>query len=167
MADDTAALLDQLGIGNADVMGFSNGGLVALQLAIRHSGHVRSLVICSAAYQASGLPRQLWESFDTATLDSMPPVLRQALLDATPDKAQVPAMFARMIERRRDTQAVITDPAGQYAREGPGNRLHEIQRSATAVDGGPPARHRFRERNQQHDITDHRRIEQVEAQPAV
>ncbi|HWE24256.1 MAG TPA: alpha/beta hydrolase, partial [Myxococcales bacterium] len=40
MADDTAALLDRLGVRDADVLGFSNGGMVALQLAIRHPEHV-------------------------------------------------------------------------------------------------------------------------------
>ena len=36
MADDTAALLAHLGIDSADVVGYSMGGGVALQLAIRH-----------------------------------------------------------------------------------------------------------------------------------
>ena len=35
-ADDVAALLAQLGVASADVMGFSNGASVALQMAIRH-----------------------------------------------------------------------------------------------------------------------------------
>src|SRR5882724_11819519 len=34
-ADDVAALLAQLAIGKADIMGFSNGGTTALQIAIR------------------------------------------------------------------------------------------------------------------------------------
>ncbi|HET7269870.1 MAG TPA: alpha/beta hydrolase, partial [Rubrobacter sp.] len=36
MADDTAALLRHLGIEQADIFGFSLGGSVALQAAIRH-----------------------------------------------------------------------------------------------------------------------------------
>src|SRR5262249_55916520 len=36
MADDTAALLRHLGIEEADVFGYSMGGGVALQLAMRH-----------------------------------------------------------------------------------------------------------------------------------
>src|ERR1700733_9375209 len=35
-ADDVAALLDYLHISDADIFGFSNGGTVALQMAIRH-----------------------------------------------------------------------------------------------------------------------------------
>lgn len=38
MADDIAALLKYLGIEQADVMGYSLGGGVALQTAIRHPG---------------------------------------------------------------------------------------------------------------------------------
>ena len=50
MADDTAALLGHLGIGRADVFGYSMGGGIALQLAIRHPGVVRKLVVASASY---------------------------------------------------------------------------------------------------------------------
>ena len=36
MADDTAALVRHLEIDDADVVGYSMGGAIALQLAIRH-----------------------------------------------------------------------------------------------------------------------------------
>jgi 3-oxoadipate enol-lactonase len=42
-ADDVAALLEQLGIENADVVGHSMGGVVAVELAHRHPGLVRSI----------------------------------------------------------------------------------------------------------------------------
>ncbi|HEY6476352.1 MAG TPA: alpha/beta hydrolase [Polyangia bacterium] len=59
MTDDTAALLAQLGVVQADVLGFSNGGVVALQLAIRHRRLVRRLVVCSHRARPGTGPREV------------------------------------------------------------------------------------------------------------
>jgi pimeloyl-ACP methyl ester carboxylesterase len=55
MADDVAALIGQLGYKNADILGFSLGGGVALQTAIRHPEVVRKLVLVSAAFRREGV----------------------------------------------------------------------------------------------------------------
>lgn len=47
MADDIAALLRHLGLPEADVLGYSLGGGVALRTAIQHPGLVRRLVLVS------------------------------------------------------------------------------------------------------------------------
>jgi pimeloyl-ACP methyl ester carboxylesterase len=52
--DDAAALLQALGIDRADVMGYSQGGGVALQLALRHPRMVGKLVTMSATYRQDG-----------------------------------------------------------------------------------------------------------------
>ncbi|MBQ1075908.1 alpha/beta fold hydrolase [Micromonospora sp. C31] len=54
MADDVAALIDQLGLGEADVMGYSLGGGVALRAAIQHPALVRRLVVVSAPCRRQG-----------------------------------------------------------------------------------------------------------------
>ncbi len=54
MGDDVAALIRYLGFAKADVMGYSLGGGVALQTAIRHPEVVRRLVLVSTAYSQGG-----------------------------------------------------------------------------------------------------------------
>ena len=55
MADDVAALLEHLDISQADIVGYSMGGNVALQLAIRHPDLVRKLVVASGQYRLDGM----------------------------------------------------------------------------------------------------------------
>lgn len=52
--DDAAALLRALKVEQADVMGYSQGGGVALQLALRHPRLVARLVVLSATYRRDG-----------------------------------------------------------------------------------------------------------------
>ncbi|MDF2703667.1 MAG: lipolytic enzyme [Rubrobacteraceae bacterium] len=54
MADDVAALIEHLGFERADVMGYSLGGGVALQSAIRHPEVVRKLVLVSTPFRREG-----------------------------------------------------------------------------------------------------------------
>jgi pimeloyl-ACP methyl ester carboxylesterase len=63
MADDTAALLRHLEFEQADVVGFSMGGGIALQLAIRHPQLVRRLVVASASYRYDGMPPEALAMF--------------------------------------------------------------------------------------------------------
>ncbi|HEY3757316.1 MAG TPA: alpha/beta hydrolase [Opitutaceae bacterium] len=55
MADDFAALLDRLGVKSAYVIGFSDGGIDALELAMRHPNKVIALAATGA---------NLWEAAD-------------------------------------------------------------------------------------------------------
>jgi len=54
MAEDVAGLLEQLGIEQTDIFGFSLGGMAALRLAIRHPVLVRKLVVASVVYSNEG-----------------------------------------------------------------------------------------------------------------
>jgi pimeloyl-ACP methyl ester carboxylesterase len=47
MADQTSALIDTLGLGRPDVLGWSMGGTIAQALAVLHPGQVRRLVLCA------------------------------------------------------------------------------------------------------------------------
>ncbi len=97
MADDTAALLERLGVREADVLGFSNGGTVALQLAIRHPRLVRRLVVCSGMFARDGLPPEVWRGFEHASPASMPAPLREAYLAAAPAPEALPTLVAKTV----------------------------------------------------------------------
>jgi pimeloyl-ACP methyl ester carboxylesterase len=55
MGDDMIKLMDALRIGRADVVGWSDGGIVGLDMAIKHDGRVRRLVAIGANYDANGV----------------------------------------------------------------------------------------------------------------
>jgi len=74
MADDVAALIRYLGHEQADVMGFSLGGGVALRTAIQHPASVRRLVLVSTPFRRSG-----WHPEMVAGFDHMGPEIADAL----------------------------------------------------------------------------------------
>ena len=62
MMEDTAALLRMLKLRHVDVVGFSDGGILALMLAVRHPELVRRLVISGVNIAPEGLrPEDLEE----------------------------------------------------------------------------------------------------------
>jgi pimeloyl-ACP methyl ester carboxylesterase len=62
MMDDTAKLLAKLKLKHVDIVGFSDGGILALMLAIRHPELVRRLVISGVNVAPDGLnPEDLEE----------------------------------------------------------------------------------------------------------
>jgi pimeloyl-ACP methyl ester carboxylesterase len=96
MADDTAALLGHLDVGRADVVGYSMGGGVALQMAIRHQDVVRKVVVASASYTSDGMHAAAWEMFPSITpeLFAGSPI-EEAYLRTAPN----PADFPKLVEK--------------------------------------------------------------------
>jgi pimeloyl-ACP methyl ester carboxylesterase len=99
-ADDVAALLKLLKIDKADVIGFSNGGTTALQIAIRHPELVNKLVLLSATFKRSGMQPGFFEGFKNASMEKMlPQALKEAYLKANPDPKGLQRMFNRDVAR--------------------------------------------------------------------
>ena len=63
MADDYAALLDAMKIDSAYVVGWSDGGINGLLMAIRHPGKVKKLAITGANLQpdTTAVPQEIWD----------------------------------------------------------------------------------------------------------
>ena len=62
-ADDIAALLDFLNIKQADLLGYSMGGGVAMQVAVRHPEKVKKMVSISAVFRHDGWGKETAEMF--------------------------------------------------------------------------------------------------------
>ena len=59
MADDIAALIEELGLEQPDVVGYSLGGGVAMHLAFNHADRVGRLVAASANITRSAIPAEM------------------------------------------------------------------------------------------------------------
>jgi pimeloyl-ACP methyl ester carboxylesterase len=96
MADDVAALLQYLKTDTADIFGYSLGGEVALQMAIRHPQMVRRLITVSAVYKSDG-----WSPETRAVF----PLLKPEFFTGTPIKkaydslAPDPKQFPQLVNK--------------------------------------------------------------------
>jgi len=70
LADDVAALLDYLKIPSADVIGYSLGGGVAMNCAIRHPDKVRKVVSISAVFRQNGWTKEGLDAFPNLTAEA-------------------------------------------------------------------------------------------------
>ncbi len=98
MADDVAALIAHLELDEASVMGYSLGGGVALQTAIRHPGAVRKLVVVSTPFRRDG-----WYPEVLAGMEQMGP-------EATEPMKGTPmyGLYSSMAPRPEDWPVLLT-----------------------------------------------------------
>jgi pimeloyl-ACP methyl ester carboxylesterase len=89
LADDVAALLDYLKIPSADLIGYSMGGGVAMQCAIRHPEMVRKVVSISAVFRHDGWVKEALDiipQITAAMLKGSPIEAEYKKLSPTPDE---------------------------------------------------------------------------------
>jgi pimeloyl-ACP methyl ester carboxylesterase len=97
LADDVAALIEHLGLEQADMFGFSLGGGVALQTAIRHPEVVRKLALASTPYKRDGwYPENLaaMGAISVETFAGTP--IHEAYLKTSPRPDAWPTVVAKM-----------------------------------------------------------------------
>src|SRR5262245_64732926 len=96
--DDAAALLHALEVDRADVMGYSQGGGVALQVALRHPRLVSKLVTLSATYRQDGWYPSVLQGLEGMAGDLFVDTpVGEAFRQHTPD----PRAFDAYIEKMR------------------------------------------------------------------
>jgi pimeloyl-ACP methyl ester carboxylesterase len=101
MAADTTSLLRQLGVQQVDVLGFSTGAAVALDMGLREPGLVHKLVLVSPMYDPAGMHPGLIEGLAG---------LQPEMLHGTPfheyylAAAPRPDDFGSLVEKNKDLQ---------------------------------------------------------------
>ena len=108
-ADDAAALLQNLRVDRADFFGYSNGGTIALQIAIRHPKLARKLVVESASFARNGMQSWFWDVMNQATLDSMPAEYKEAYRRTSPHPEELQSYFEKSVQRMLNFKDISTD----------------------------------------------------------
>ena len=105
MADDIAALLAALGVAAVDLLGYSLGGGVALQTAIRHPAHVRKLVLVSIPFASNGWYPEVQQAFQhlgSAVAEMMrPSPVYQTYATVAPQPERFPQLLDKVGELQR------------------------------------------------------------------
>lgn len=110
MADDTAAFMDELGIGAAHLVGWSDGAAVALLVALGRPELARSLVLIGQPIEFSGTRPEPAAFVEGMTAADLPPFLRELYAAVSPDGADhFEAVFERLKPAWFETGATVAD----------------------------------------------------------
>jgi pimeloyl-ACP methyl ester carboxylesterase len=97
MADDTATLLRHLEIEQADVFGYSMGGGIALQIAIRHPELVRKLVVAAAYHDPDGYYPEVHEAIENLKPEGfVGSPWQEAYARVAPNPGDFPTLLAKV-----------------------------------------------------------------------
>ena len=107
LADDVAALLQELEIEQADIFGYSLGGAVALHMGIRHPEMVRKLVVVSANYTLEGWYPELTGFMETISPDIFAgSPIETEYKSLAPDPDGLPILVSKIQQLATNLQAI-------------------------------------------------------------
>jgi pimeloyl-ACP methyl ester carboxylesterase len=99
MGDDVAALIDYLGLAQADIMGYSLGGGVALRTAIQHPQLVRKLVLVSIPFKRDGWYPEVVAGMKQMNGENALFLMQTPVYDAYKAVAPVPENFPALLDK--------------------------------------------------------------------
>ncbi|MFN8597548.1 MAG: alpha/beta hydrolase [Anaerolineae bacterium] len=99
MADDIAALLQYLDLPRADILGYSLGGGVALQTAIRHPQIIRRLILVSAPCKRAGWYPEVLVGMSAMNASAAQMMVGSPMHQAYAAAAPRPADFPILVEK--------------------------------------------------------------------
>ncbi|MGH2794978.1 MAG: alpha/beta fold hydrolase [Actinomycetota bacterium] len=96
MANDTIAFMDAVGLDSANLVGWSDGAIVAMTVAVRRPERVRKLVYIGERVTRDGLRPEAIEALNAMTLETAPPMAQQ-LYAVSPDGPEhFPVVFEKL-----------------------------------------------------------------------
>lgn len=97
LADDVAALIQFLNLSRVDILGYSLGSQVAVQVAIRHPQLVRKLIPVSVSYNSAGMYPEMMGAADFITAEVFEGTPAKTEYDrVAPNKADFPVLVEKM-----------------------------------------------------------------------
>jgi pimeloyl-ACP methyl ester carboxylesterase len=144
LADDVAGVLRFLKIPSADIIGYSVGGGVAMQCAIRHPEKVRKVVSISAPFRRDGWVKEandFWPTFTWEVFKGTPMEAEYKRLNPTPDKFpdfvnHIKAMALRPYDFGADKLKATKAPMFFIHGDADGVRLDHISEMFSLKGGG-------------------------------
>jgi len=94
MGSDMIALLDHLKLKQVDVIGWSDGGIVGLDMAMKHPARVRRLIAIGANYRADGVDKS---AFSDAALAQYAEIERPFYRSIAPDPSHFDVVFKKIV----------------------------------------------------------------------
>ncbi len=105
MADDTAAVMQFLGISDAYVFGASQGGMIGLSLAVSHPSLVKKLIVGSSAADLNAKAESVVQHWITLAEQHQ----CDALIEDTVNKIYAPATVSQYGEMLKAGSSPLTD----------------------------------------------------------
>ena len=141
MADDAVAVLDAAGVDAAHVFGASMGGMIAQELALCHSGRVRSLILgCTTPGGREGVParREVIDALtagSTMTREEGMRVMKPYIFDAHTPPERIEEDLARRAAANVPNQGYLAQLQGIRAWSGTLARLARIAAPTLVIHG--------------------------------
>jgi len=109
MADDIAALIDELGLDQPDLMGFSLGGGVALHVAIKYPEKIRRLVVVSTHSRTDAIYPEMREQQGQVGAAAAEFMKDTPMYELYQRVAPHPEAFPRLLDKIGEAMAVPFD----------------------------------------------------------
>jgi pimeloyl-ACP methyl ester carboxylesterase len=96
MAEDTIHLMDYLGIKSAYIVGWSDGGIIGIDMAIHHPERIKALVAFGANISPQGYQDSFLEYVRNATIEDIKLIVGSKYIEMMPNPERLPIILEKI-----------------------------------------------------------------------